>query len=33
VQFGDYGLTMGQVLTLPMILTGLVVIMATTRRR
>ncbi len=33
VQFGDYGLTMGQVLTLPMILTGLVVVLATTRRR
>nr|WP_213396332.1 prolipoprotein diacylglyceryl transferase [Yoonia sp.] len=33
VQFGDYGLTMGQVLTLPMIVIGLVVVMATLRRR
>jgi phosphatidylglycerol---prolipoprotein diacylglyceryl transferase len=33
VQFGDYGLTMGQVLTLPMIATGLVVVLATLRRR
>ena len=32
VQFGDYGLTMGQVLTLPMIVIGLVVVMATLRR-
>ena len=33
VHFGDYGLTMGQVLTLPMIVIGLVVVMATLRRR
>ncbi|WP_019955291.1 prolipoprotein diacylglyceryl transferase [Yoonia vestfoldensis] len=33
LQFGEYGLTMGQLLTLPMILTGLVVVVATSRRR
>jgi phosphatidylglycerol---prolipoprotein diacylglyceryl transferase len=32
LQFGNYGLTMGQLLTLPMIVTGLVVV-ATARRR
>jgi phosphatidylglycerol:prolipoprotein diacylglycerol transferase len=32
LQFGQYGLTMGQLLTLPMIITGLIVV-ATARRR